>query len=294
MTNATSSHEQITTPSEPEHGPAMTPPVGRWGVLLRAGIALALTLVAYGPMLLVTRFIPMDARADALAGDWWLALAKQAGPILLIPLTAVLLIAVCTRWLDRRPFSVTGIRFDRRTVPALLLGTAISVAIMVPAILLTAQLGLVEQRELTQGSQPLWVAVAFTLVLGYGMQGITEEVVWRGWFTQSVGGSYQRQALIAAVGFGLIHIMSNGGHASFWVALVYMINAGAFGYAAAALYFATGSIWAAVGIHGGLHLGTFIAMELGAVGGNATELITLVLYLLVGLVVMRRLPNASR
>ncbi len=297
MTNTAIGAEPITTSATvstaitaTQAGPARTTPVGPWGVALRVVVALAITLAAYGPTLLIGTLPGLDPRPDALAGNWGLALLKQVGPLLLIPITAVLLLAVVTRWLDRRPFAITGIRFDRRWLPALLLGTAISVAIIVPVYVLADRMGLVERIELTYGSEPVWVGVVSTLALGFVMQGMTEEFAWRGWLTQSIGGGYHRQALIAAVTFGLIHLVSNGGHATFWAGLVYIGNAAAFGYAAAALYFATGSLWAAVGIHGGLHLGYYLAMNLGVTGGPATEAITLVLYALIGYAILRRLP----
>ena len=297
MTNTAIGAEPITTSATvsdavtaAQVGPARTAPVGPWGVALRAAIALAITAVAYGPTLLIMTIPGLNPQPDALAGNWGLALLKQAGPLLLIPIVSVLLVAAATRWLDRRPFAITGIRFDRRWLPSLLLGTANSVAIIVPVYVLADRMGLVERIELTQGSEPVWVGLVYTLVLGFVMQGTTEEFVWRGWLTQAVGGGYHRQALIAAVGFGLIHVASNGGHATFWVGLIYIGNAAAFGYAAAALYFATGSLWAAVGIHGGLHLGYYLAMNLGVTGGPATEAITLVLYALIGYAILRRLP----
>lgn len=292
MTNTTAGQEPITAPQTTtvsQNGPARTEPVAWWGVALRAVLALAITLAAYGPALLVMRIPGLDAGGDALAGNWWLVLLKQGAPMLLIPVTAVLLLMAATRWIDKRPFSITGIRFDRRWLPSLLLGTAVSVAIIVPVTVFMTRTGL-GAPEITPSPEPVWVGLLFTLILGFGMQGITEEFVWRGWFTQSTGGSYHRQALVAAVAFGLIHLASNGGHATFGEGLIYIVNAGAFGYAAAALYFATGSLWAAVGIHGGLHLGSYLALELGATENWATNLVTLALYIVVGVVVMRRLP----
>ncbi|MFT4166913.1 MAG: CPBP family intramembrane metalloprotease [Microlunatus sp.] len=289
MTNTTAGQDSITASqhtSASEYGPARTEPAVWWGVALRAVLALAITLVAYGPALLVVRIPGMDFHDDALAGNWWLVLLKQCGPLLLVPVAAVLLLMLCTRWIDKRPFSITGIRFDRRWLPALLLGTVISLAVIVPVAVLMTRIGLGD--TVTPSGEPFWVGLLLVLAVGYGMQGITEEFVWRGWFTQSTGGGYHRQALISAAIFGLIHIASNGGHATFGEGLIYIVHAGAFGYAAAALYFATGSIWAAVGIHGGLHLGGTLAAELGALENWATNLVTLALYIVIGLVVMRR------
>lgn len=60
--------------------------------------------------------------------------------------------------------------------------------------------------------------------------------------------------------------------------MIYIVAAGAFGFAAAALYFATGSLWAAVGIHGGLHLGNTLAALLGSSEGWPLELFQVVVY----------------
>jgi membrane protease YdiL (CAAX protease family) len=279
-------------PAEFGPGPVQTPPVSHLGVALRLLIAFVAGMAAYGPALLLTGLPGMDARPDALAGNWWLALLKQAGPLLTIPLLAVALIAAAARWLDGRPFAVTGIRFDRRWLGSLLLGTGVSLAIVVPAGVLLGRLGLVEVYPIN-ANEPVWVAVVYVLVLGYVMQGLTEEFVWRGWLSQSIGGGRHRQAVITSIGFGLIHILSNGGHANFWEGAVYVTSAAAFGYAACALYFATGSIWAAVGIHGGLHLANYLAQSLGGGEGWPLELVQIALYGLIGFAVMRRLPAGN-
>ncbi|MEZ5088382.1 MAG: hypothetical protein R2719_00955 [Micropruina sp.] len=89
----------------------------------------------------------MDPVPDALAGDWGLALVKQAIPMLTVPLLAIGLIALLTRFVDRRPFRMTGLALDARTVPALLLGTALSLLVVVPAGVLLTRLQLVPPRS---------------------------------------------------------------------------------------------------------------------------------------------------
>ncbi|MFT4294351.1 MAG: CPBP family intramembrane metalloprotease [Micropruina sp.] len=269
-----------------------TPAVGPFGIVLRALLGVLATFGSYLLMLLVQLIPGMNPQPDAAAGNWGLAVLKQSVPIITIPLLSVVLVALLVRFVDRRPFRVAGLRFDVRAVPALLLGTAISLVVVVPASVLFTRLQLVPASD-GFGSQPLWVVIAGTLLLGFGMQGFTEEFIWRGWLTQSVGGSHWRQATVSAVAFGLIHIVSNGGHAVWWQGAIYMTAAGAFGFAAAALYFATGSLWAAVGIHGGLHLATMCAGLLGGGGGWPLEMFQIAAYLLIGVAIMRRLPAAS-
>lgn len=272
--------------------PLNTPAVGRLGVGLRALLAVVATLASY-LLLLLAPLIPwLNPRPDAEAGNWAVAVLKQSAPILTVPVLAVLIVALLARFVDRRPLRVTGLVFDARSLPALLLGTAISLVVVVPASVLFTRLQLLAPSP-GFGSQPLWVVVVGTLVLGFGMQGMPEEFIWRGWLTQSLGGRPWRQAGISAVAFGLIHIASNGGHAVWWQGAIYMVAAGAFGFAAAALYFATGSLWAAVGIHGGLHLGNTFAALLGGGEGWPLELFQIAVYTLIGVAIMRRLPSAS-
>ncbi len=268
-------------------GPIQTPAVSNLGVLLRLVIAFIGGLAVYGPALLIQKIPAMDVNADALAGNWGLVMLKQSAALLTIPLVALAVIWLYCKYIDHRPFRVTGIHFDRRTLPTLLIGTAISLVVIVPASILLGKLGLINVVAFTS-PEPFWVGLLNTLLLGFVMQGATEEFIWRGWLSQSVGGSWQRQALITSVAFGLIHIISNGGHASIWEAVLYMTSAGAFGFTAAALYFATGSIWAAVGIHGGLHLANYVAGLLGGGEGPALEIVQIVLYLAIGGTVMQQ------
>lgn len=272
-------------------GPIQTAAVGRWSVALRLGLAFIGGLVVYGPALLLLKVPGMDGEADALAGSWTLVLLKRGLAIATIPLFAIGVIWLLNRFVDHRRFVVSGIRINRRTVPALVLGTAISLIVIIPAAVVMGRLGIAEVVEVTS-NKPLWAATIYTLILGFVMQGSTEEFIWRGWLSQSVGGSWLRQAVITSIGFGLIHILSNGGHDSFGEGALYMVNAAAFGFAAATLYFATGSIWTAVGIHGGLHLANYFAVLLGGALGWQLNLVSLVLYCLVGLIVMRRLPRS--
>ena len=273
--------------SDYSSGPIQTPAVGPLGTLLRLIIAFVALLASYGPYLLLQKLPVMDIQADVVAGNWGIMVAKEGLALATIPLTALVLIWLFTRFVDHRPFKVNGIRVDRQAVSGLLIGTSISLDVIVPASILLGRLGLVEVLDLNVNG-PFWVGVVRVLLAGFIMQGITEEFLWRGWVTQSLGGSWKRQAVIAAVGFGLIHIISNGGHDSLWQGALYLTSSGAFGFAAAALYFATGSIWAAVGIHGGLHLANFVATLLGGGEGPALDAVQIVLYLAIGGAVMQQ------
>lgn len=268
-------------------GPIRTPAVSNLGVLLRFALAFIAGIAAYGPALLLQKIPAMDVNADAIAGKWGLVMVKQSVTLMTIPVLALVFIWLYSRYIDHRPFKVTGIRFTRRTLPALLIGTSISLVVIVPASILLGKLGLITVVEFIS-PEPFWVGVLNTLLLGFVMQGATEEFMYRGWLSQTVGGSWQRQALVTSVAFGLIHIFSNGGHDSIWEAVIYMTSAGAFGFTAVALYFTTGSIWAAVGIHGGLHLANYVAGLLGGGEGPALEAVQMVLYLAIGGAVMRQ------
>ncbi len=290
MTTAT---DGTPAPPAPAGRPPLATPALRWPVvLLRILLAVAATVSSYLLLLIIPSLPGMDPPPDALAGNWGLAMLKQAGPILTVPLLSIVAVILLTRFVDRRPLRVTGLALDARTVPALLIGTAISLVVVVPAAVLLTRLQLIAAPG-GFGSQPLWVVVTSSLLLGFGMQGFPEEYVWRGWLTQSIGGSPWRQAGISSVGFGVIHIASNGGHSAWWQGAIYVVAAGSFGFAAAALYFATGSLWAAVGIHGGLHLGTLCAVLLGGGEGWPLMLFLIAAYLLIGVAIMRRLPAAS-
>ncbi len=107
--------------------------------------------------------------------------------------------------------------------------------------------------------QPLseWL-IGIVLMIGVSvlLQGVPEEMLWRGYFQTTVAERLRpwTAAVIGSVGFGSMHLVSIGSGGTWVSKLVYVLMAMGLGLACAGLRVLTGSLWAAAGFHGGMHI----------------------------------------
>ena len=102
---------------------------------------------------------------------------------------------------------------------------------------------------------PVWFMVVHTIVFCYIYQGIGEEAVMRGSLLQSLSDHPKRAVWISAIVFTIPHLISSGGQQNALDHILYLATPFGFALAAAYLALRMRSAWAAVGIHGGSHLG---------------------------------------
>jgi len=108
------------------------------------------------------------------------------------------------------------------------------------------------------GGWPLWAVIAIALARAFLLQGIPEELIWRGYVMQTLRTPPVVTAYISAGGFAVLHLASQGGQQNLLERLLYLAVPFGFGLLAAALVIRTGSLWSAVGVHGGFHVATTI------------------------------------
>ena len=113
----------------------------------------------------------------------------------------------------------------------------------------------------TQPVPPLplseWLTgIALIIGVSVFLQGIPEEMLWRGYFQTTVAERLQpwTAAIIGAVGFGSMHLVSIGSGDTWASKLTYIFMAIGLGLASAGLRVLTGSVWGAAGFHGGMHI----------------------------------------
>ena len=249
-----------TEPPGPQPEPQTTEPqqtrprLPGWARVLLALIAFM--IAAYSPGLtdLIGPLREGARSTDPLLG------AKVQALVQLTPLPFYLLFTfLLTRCADRRPMRVTGLALNRRALLGLLAGTRISVAVVGCITAVFLLLGIGTWTPGTTGKVlsvlPLWLVVTNSLLFSYAFQGIGEEAVMRGYLLQSLSDRPKRAVWVAAIVFTIPHLLSQGGQQSALDRIFYLIDP--FGLALAAAYLALimRSTWAAIGIHGGLHLG---------------------------------------
>ena len=225
----------------------------------RALLALvAFHAAAYPIMALVYVIDPLNEAANNSSDPLLSTEARTLIQSFLLP-SYLLFTFLLTRYVDRRPMRVTGLTLNRRALLGLLTGTGISVAVVggLTAVFffLGSGIRIPEEAWSELAMKPVWLVVVSTIVFCYVFQGIGEEAVMRGYLLQSLSDHPKRAVWISAIVFTIPHLLSSGGQQNALDHVLYLVETFGFALAAAYLALMMRSTWAAIGIHGGLHLG---------------------------------------
>ena len=177
--------------------------------------------------------------------------------VTLICVTLTTLVACASVWflcryLDKMPFSIVDLRLTSRGL--LWFFSMIAVACIIFAITMgIAHLAGVKGIPEDSSGDTWWANMILAFGLGFLLQAIPEEIIFRGWLIPSLGNTKLAVAL-SVVTFGVIHIVSQGGQQNLVERFIYLIMPLGFAFAAAIVRLASHSVWAAIGVHGGLHI----------------------------------------
>ncbi|MCT1437985.1 CPBP family intramembrane glutamic endopeptidase [Brachybacterium paraconglomeratum] len=237
----------------------------------------------------------MPGYEEMLGRDDEMAILAYA-PYATVVLAAYVLVSwALVRWVDRRPFPALGLRVDARAVLALVTGCAIALAIALVSALVADAFGMGRQVDAEAMGQPTIApaaVLALVLLRAFVLQGIGEEVLFRGYLMQSLRNRPVLGVVVAALAFTVPHLASSGGQQSVVEHLLYLAIPFGFAISAGFLAIAMRSVWAAVGIHGGFHLATWVVSLLGAGSDGPAVWLTLGgLHVLVGAVIAVRTPG---
>ncbi|HIV57469.1 MAG TPA: CPBP family intramembrane metalloprotease [Candidatus Stackebrandtia faecavium] len=254
-----------TTPETVQRDDSAAKPGPRWPTWARtlAPPLLMLPTVSVSMILyLIPGFGALAQRSDSLQ---LLAYA----PLAAVALAAYVLVSwALVHWVDRRRFRDLGFRLDLRALLALLLGCVIALVVAVATAGFISIFGLGRPIDTsnadTQGSvSVLVVGIVVILLQAFVLQGIGEEVMFRGYLMQSLRRRPMLGIFITAIAFTVPHLMSSGGQQNWLDRIVYLALPLGFALSAGFLAVALRSVWAAIGIHGGFHLANFIVGTLG-------------------------------
>lgn len=291
-TGGTTSHTDL--PQPPDSAPDGSRRA-RWPVAVRIVLAELALIAALGLVVAVSLIPPVRRLQES--GQSAAGVVNSAAAVVnivqcvLTMLVTVGLISLLMRYLDRRPMRETGWRWSKASLPLLALGLGLGAAINLSIALLLAAFGRarivdVPWDELT--TTLIVISVAMKLAQAFFLQGIPEELIFRGYLLQTLR---ERPKLAVAVStgfFGIIHLLSMGGQETAVDRILYLAPATAFGFLAAVLVVRLRSLWPAVGVHAGFHLGNLILSFLGIDIGNAWGWLGLGLgYAIVGVLALR-------
>jgi len=85
--------------------------------------------------------------------------------------------------------------------------------------------------------------------------------------------------------FALLHLLSNGGQENVAERFIFLLPSIGFAFAAAMARLASGSTWAAIGVHGGYHLSSLIMFFLPNESSPLQWTLLGVLWTLVGIII---------
>lgn len=200
-----------------------------------------------------------------------------------ITASALGLVLLLRRHVDRRPWSGIGLTLDRAAIPRLLFGIVLAATVTTVAAAATVRLGLADwdpsagttTKLAEQGLAITIIMIAISTLL---VQGFPEELVFRGYMFRNLGETLPLWATVAtsSVIFGSMHVFSNSGATTLGERVLYAVVATGFGLMLAACRTVSNTLWLGIGFHGGynafnnrfttVHEGAFIPAWLVLLG----------------------------
>ncbi len=233
-------------------------------------IALVLIFAASSAPLLAT-LVPGIDRLTSRETPIALGVAVALGLYGLALVVAVVGVAVTARVDGGRRLRDLGWRWDRRSLPALGLGVLISAVVVAGVGVPLTGAGLLRPTTAGIAGEPVWAVLVIGLARGLVLQAIPEELIFRGYLLTSLRLRPVRAVVLTGLAFALVHLTSSGSQQGWAERVLYLAMPLGFGLAAGAMMLSTRSLWAAVGIHGGLHL-TLLGSVLPEATGGASVL----------------------
>jgi len=237
--------------------------LGWFGIAVRIVVAIAILMlgnIAAGLAPAALALIPgaMDLLSGASPWGFAAAIAMQV----LVLAIVVVAVGAWMRWVERSPLRVAGWRWNRRSPLHLMLGiVAAAGSLVAVTALLPSTAPVLDDSALLGGRSeaPTALLVLYYLGLAFLQQAIPEELLFRGWLLWRLRNRPVLAVVVTTLAFTVIHLVSNGGQESFWEHVMYLALPFGFALLAVGLLLWTGSLWAAVGVHGGFHVGNYIA-----------------------------------
>lgn len=239
---------------------------GGLGIAVRAVVAVVILMggnLLAGAVPAVIGLIPGAGAVFGGSSPWGFALAAVI-QVLVLTFVVVVLRFWMTR-VERAPLRAAGWRWGRRSGLWLLLGVVVSAASVVAVTAVLPATGPLRGGESLPGGEEPGVLLSLLLVvyyvgLAFVQQGIPEELLFRGWLLWRMRDRPIVAITVSTLVFTVIHLVSQGGQQSWADHVLYLALPFGFSLLAVGLLLWTGSLWASVGVHGGFHVGSYVAI----------------------------------
>jgi len=171
-----------------------------------------------------------------------------------VTVLALTLVYLYRRFVTGEPWPGVGLRLHSSAVGEALLGVAVGMAAILVTSLVSIALGVAQWRGFDEASLAY---LPLSLLIATLNQAFPEEMLFRGhlWHTLSASLSPRTVMIATSLAFGALHIISSSPATGIGERLLYVVSAVALGFACGAARARTGAVWAAAGVHAGLHYG---------------------------------------
>ena len=215
--------------------------------------------------------------------------AVMAALVLLLYGTATILVFmlcyVLRRTLDRGRCVSLNLRLDRRALLWAVGMVLVAVAVNLAVAGIVHALGLAGGNE-GMPNRPWWFIAAAIFSQAFFLQGIPEEIIWRGWLFSSLGET-RFAAVSSVLVFTVLHLVSQGGQQNLLDHIIYLTIPCGFAVVALIVRMVSGSTWAAIGVHGGFHVADDLLTDrLQLPVGSVTWVLQGLIWAAVGLLIL--------
>ncbi|WP_306508199.1 CPBP family intramembrane glutamic endopeptidase [Corynebacterium sp.] len=247
-------------------------PLNWWGLLVRI-VAAFVMLMASNMVRVPLHQLPVAKREDAVG------IGANAAIFLLTPIAVVIMLWGWMRFVERRQQRAIGLFEVSKILSGILGGTAI---VAVPMAIGWVFLSLFSEPEAQHDAVPntasvgvIVASVVYVLVRSYLLQGIPEELIYRGWLFSTTAERPIFTVVWTTLAFTVPHLFSSGGQQSTTDFLLYLVLPLGMAVLAGAVVVWKKSVWWAAGTHGGMHAVMAVLAILFPVALDSTAWVTL-------------------
>ncbi|MFC6355754.1 CPBP family intramembrane glutamic endopeptidase [Luethyella okanaganae] len=235
--------------------------LGPLGITVRIVVAIVIllgaNLVVVGLSALLA-LVPGNLLSEATPTSLTVFVLMQA----CMPAIVVLAGWAWMRLVERRGIRDAGWRWTASSAGWLLLAIIVAGGLVIAAVAMLPSTGPVAGTANHGSSAPIAFSLIALVSQSFLLQAIPEELLFRGWLLSTLRARPILAITVTTLSFTVVHLASNGGQETLAERLLYLAPPFGFSLLAVGMLLWTGSLWSAVGVHGGLHLGNTAATVL--------------------------------
>lgn len=258
--------------------------LGPLGIAIRALAAIAILALANLATAPVLALVEASPALRGLGSETTWASVSVLALIRTVPCVVVVVLAwAWVRLVERRRMTDIGLRVTGGSPLWLLVGAITAGGLLLLTAALLPDIGPAPTPEQIAASGPFVLVLILAFVTAFIAQGFPEELLFRGMLHAALRSRPVLAVTVTALVFAAIHIVSSGWQETLADHLLFLVMPLGFGLLATGLLLWTRSLWAAVGVHGGMHLANSFAGFLPQTDPALLWVVTGTLYAVLGL-----------